>query len=96
MPDAHGGKGSAVSTVIPTLDAAIPAGVGVDIGCGMIAARTTYTASDIEDLDLSLLRAAIERAVPLSPSNYNHDLNRFPFTAGRAPRLGSPLTRHRP
>ena len=83
MPDAHSGKGSAVGTVIPTLDAVIPAAVGVDIGCGMIAARTTYIASDIEDLDLSLLRAAIERAIPLSPGNYNHDLDRFPFTAAR-------------
>ena len=40
MPDAHVGKGAAVGTVIPTLGAVIPAAVGVDIGCGMIAART--------------------------------------------------------
>jgi tRNA-splicing ligase RtcB len=39
----HSGKGSAVGTVIPTLDAVIPAAVGVDIGCGMIAARTVYS-----------------------------------------------------
>jgi tRNA-splicing ligase RtcB len=83
MPDAHSGKGSAVGTVIPTLDAVIPAAVGVDIGCGMIAARTTYTASDIAGLDLAVLRAEIERVIPLSPGNYNHDLDRFPFTAAR-------------
>lgn len=40
MPDAHSGKGSAIGTVIPTIGAVIPAAVGVDIGCAMIAART--------------------------------------------------------
>lgn len=83
MPDAHSGKGSAVGTVIPTLDAVIPAAVGVDIGCGMIAARTTYTASDIDGLDLAALRTEIERVIPLSPGNYNQDLDRFPFTQAR-------------
>lgn len=83
MPDAHSGKGSAVGTVIPTIDAVIPAAVGVDIGCGMIAARTTYTAKDIEGRDLSKLRQSIEWAIPLSPGNYNGHLDRFPFTAAR-------------
>jgi tRNA-splicing ligase RtcB (3'-phosphate/5'-hydroxy nucleic acid ligase) len=83
MPDAHSGKGSAVGTVIPTLDAVIPAAVGVDIGCGMIAARTTYRADDIRGLDLSALREAIEHAIPLSPGNYNHAVDRFPFTEAR-------------
>lgn len=71
MPDAHAGKGSAVGTVIPTLGAVIPAAVGVDIGCGMIAVRTTYTAADIRELDLIKLRNELERAIPLSPGNYN-------------------------
>jgi tRNA-splicing ligase RtcB len=83
MPDAHSGKGSAVGTVIPTIDAVIPAAVGVDIGCGMIAARTTYGASDIDGRDLAALRSAIERVIPLSPGNYNRDLDRFPFTEAR-------------
>lgn len=83
MPDAHSGKGSAVGTVIPTIDAVIPAAVGVDIGCGMIAARTTYSASDIQGRDLGRLREAIEAAIPLSPGNYNADLFRFPFTDAR-------------
>jgi tRNA-splicing ligase RtcB len=83
MPDAHSGKGSAVGTVIPTIDAVIPAAVGVDIGCGMIAARTTYSASDIDNRDLAALRSAIEHVIPLSPGNYNHDLERFPFTGAR-------------
>ncbi|HEY0680783.1 MAG TPA: RtcB family protein [Steroidobacter sp.] len=63
MPDVHVGKGSTVGSVIPTLQAVIPAAVGVDIGCGMIAAKTTLRASDLPD-NLSGVRAAIERAVP--------------------------------
>ena len=63
MPDVHLGKGSTVGSVIPTLDAIIPAAVGVDIGCGMIAAKTTLTASDLPD-SLARMRSAIERAVP--------------------------------
>ncbi len=47
MPDAHLGKGSAVGTVIPTKDAVIPAAVGVDIGCGMVAAKTRFTEQDL-------------------------------------------------
>lgn len=80
MPDAHVGKGSSVGTVIPTRGAIIPAAVGVDIGCGMIAAKTIYTAEDIEKMDLHELRIAIEDAIPLSPGNYNSNLDRFPFT----------------
>lgn len=63
MPDVHLGKGSTIGSVIPTLGAIIPAAVGVDIGCGMIAASTTLTASDLPD-NLAPLRAAIEKAVP--------------------------------
>lgn len=83
MPDAHLGKGSAVGTVIPTLDAVIPAAVGVDIGCGMIAARTVYTATDIAGRDLAALRESLESAIPLSPGNYNKNLARFTFTEAR-------------
>ncbi|MES2820591.1 MAG: RtcB family protein [Pseudomonadota bacterium] len=63
MPDVHLGKGSTIGSVIPTLGAVIPAAVGVDIGCGMMAARTSLTASDLPD-NLGGLRDAIERAVP--------------------------------
>jgi tRNA-splicing ligase RtcB len=63
MPDVHVGKGSTVGSVIPTLNAVIPAAVGVDIGCGMIAAKTTLMASDLPD-SLARVRAAIEKAVP--------------------------------
>lgn len=63
MPDVHLGKGSTIGSVIPTVGAIIPAAVGVDIGCGMIAARTSLMASDLPD-NLSGLRSAIEKAVP--------------------------------
>src|SRR5450830_1795847 len=63
MPDVHLGKGSTIGSVIPTLGAVIPAAVGVDIGCGMMAAKTTLTASDLPD-NLGPLRSAIERAIP--------------------------------
>ena len=63
MPDVHFGIGATVGSVIPTLKAIIPAAVGVDIGCGMMAAKTTLTAGDLPD-NLAPLRSAIERAVP--------------------------------
>lgn len=63
MPDVHLGKGSTIGSVIPTVGAIIPAAVGVDIGCGMIAARTSLMASDLPD-NLLGIRTAIERAVP--------------------------------
>jgi len=63
MPDVHEGKGSTIGSVIPTLGAIIPAAVGVDIGCGMIAARTSLSASDLPD-NLHEWRCAIEAAVP--------------------------------
>ncbi len=63
MPDVHLGKGSTIGSVIPTRGAIIPAAVGVDIGCGMMAARTTLTAADLPT-SLHGLRSAIERAVP--------------------------------
>ncbi|WP_274604295.1 RtcB family protein [Erwinia persicina] len=63
MPDVHVGKGSTIGSVIPTKGAIIPAAVGVDIGCGMIAVRTSLLASDLPD-NLLGIRTAIERAVP--------------------------------
>jgi tRNA-splicing ligase RtcB (3'-phosphate/5'-hydroxy nucleic acid ligase) len=63
MPDVHLGIGATVGSVIPTKKAIIPAAVGVDIGCGMIACKTTLRAEDLPD-NLGPLRAAIERAVP--------------------------------
>lgn len=63
MPDVHAGKGATVGSVIPTVGAIIPAAIGVDIGCGMMAVRTSLRAEQLPDT-LAPLRAAIERAVP--------------------------------
>jgi tRNA-splicing ligase RtcB len=76
MPDAHLGLGATVGSVIPTLKAVIPAAVGVDIGCGMIAVKTQFTASDLDDAATPLkdLREQIERAVPTSAGAYNRKI----------------------
>jgi tRNA-splicing ligase RtcB len=63
MPDVHVGKGATVGSVIATKGAIIPAAVGVDIGCGMMAVQTTLKAKDLPE-SLANLRARIERAVP--------------------------------
>ena len=63
MPDVHWGIGATVGSVIPTSGAIVPAAVGVDIGCGMMAVRTSLGASDLPD-NLGALRAEIERTVP--------------------------------
>lgn len=63
MADVHWGKGATIGSVIATKQAIVPAAVGVDIGCGMMAVRTSLTASDFPD-SLSAIRAEIERAVP--------------------------------
>jgi tRNA-splicing ligase RtcB len=71
MPDAHLGLGATVGSVIPTLGAIMPAAVGVDIGCGMIAVKTQFTRSSLAGRDLAELREQIERAVPLSAGHDN-------------------------
>lgn len=63
MPDVHLGKGATIGSVVPTLGAVIPAAVGVDIGCGMMAVRTSMTSKHLPD-NLGGVRAAIEKAVP--------------------------------
>lgn len=75
MPDAHLGLGATVGSVIPTLRAVMPAAVGVDIGCGMIAVKTQFTAASLAELaetkPLRELREQIERAIPTSAGAYN-------------------------
>jgi tRNA-splicing ligase RtcB (3'-phosphate/5'-hydroxy nucleic acid ligase) len=63
MPDVHYGIGATVGSVVPTQDAIIPAAVGVDIGCGMMAIETDLPAARLPD-SLKSLRTAIEKAVP--------------------------------
>lgn len=68
MPDVHLGKGATVGSVVPTRGAIIPAAVGVDIGCGMVAALTNLRAEDLPD-SLSEVRSLIEAAVPHGRTN---------------------------
>ena len=75
MPDAHLGLGATVGSVIPTLGAIIPAAVGVDIGCGMIAVRTQFGAGELPQ-DRRPVREAIERAIPLSAGAANSRVSR--------------------
>lgn len=90
MPDVHWGMGATVGSVIATKGAIIPAAVGVDIGCGMMAVETDIKAADLPD-SLAEIRTAIERAVP----------HGFVTTPGRALKGGweiapnSAITRYR-
>ena len=63
MPDVHYGMGATIGTVLPTVSAIIPAAVGVDIGCGMCAVRTSLHASQLPD-NLRELRSLVENAIP--------------------------------
>jgi tRNA-splicing ligase RtcB len=70
MPDVHWGIGATVGSVIPTKGAIIPAAVGVDIGCGMMAVKTSLRANDLPE-SLTRLRAQIERDVPLGAGGHH-------------------------
>jgi tRNA-splicing ligase RtcB len=76
MPDCHVGAGATVGSVIPTRASIIPAAVGVDIGCGMMAVRTQFYAHDLPGGagDLTILREQIEAVIPLSKGGYNTSL----------------------
>ena len=65
MPDVHLGIGATVGSVIPALKAIIPAAVGVDIGCGMMAARLSLTGNDFAERELKKVFSQIERDVPV-------------------------------
>src|SRR5262252_1906901 len=69
MPDCHYGKGATVGTVLATSGAVLPAAVGVDIGCGMIAVRTPLKRADIANP--AAIRAGIERRIPMSAGRNN-------------------------
>jgi len=88
MPDAHAGKGSTVGTVIATNGAIIPAAVGVDIGCGMIACKLPFTAERLPS-DLAPLRHSIERSVPVG-FNSNKEI-----TDRTAAALGDLTSKHK-
>jgi tRNA-splicing ligase RtcB len=86
MPDVHHGIGATVGSVIPTKGAVIPAAVGVDIGCGMIAVRTSLGATDLPD-DLKGIRTAIEQAVPHGRTNNGAPGDRGAWSDPPAPAL---------
>jgi tRNA-splicing ligase RtcB len=99
MPDVHLGKGATVGSVIPTRGAIIPAAVGVDIGCGMAAVRTTLRAGDLPD-SLAQLRNGIERSVPVG-NGRGGEHHRLPdgiatriAGSGLVPRLDAIKARH--
>lgn len=69
MPDVHLGKGATIGSVVPTHKAVIPAAVGVDIGCGMMAVKTSLKADQLPD-HLAGIRSAIEKAVPHGRSKH--------------------------
>ena len=74
MPDCHVGMGATVGSCIPTDGAIIPAAVGVDIGCGMVAVRTPLSRGDLPE-NLSGIREGIERRIPLSAGKYDRRLS---------------------
>ena len=78
MPDVHMGKGATVGSVIPTRASVIPAAVGVDIGCGVIAAKTNLKAEDLPTSLLSL-RHQIERDIPVG---FNEHAKGIPSVSG--------------
>lgn len=82
MPDVHFGLGATVGSVIPTTKAIIPAAVGVDIGCGMMATRLSLRAEDLPD-NLSKVRKSIERTVPVG-------FNDWKKRSGRKGKFGPP------
>ncbi|HRW17301.1 MAG TPA: RtcB family protein [Dermatophilaceae bacterium] len=86
MPDVHLGKGATVGSVIAMRQAVAPAAVGVDIGCGMIAVRTSLTAEDLPD-DLHPLRLAIEKAVPVGFAGHQRPVDPTRLELGHPDRV---------
>lgn len=79
MPDAHWGRGATVGTVLPTLGAIIPAAVGVDIGCGMMAIRTQWTEADFDNMEYKQsIHDSIKEAISMSfgKGSYNNQVAR--------------------
>ncbi|MEV6398404.1 RtcB family protein [Streptomyces sp. NPDC051907] len=74
MPDVHYGKGATVGSVIAMSGAVCPAAVGVDIGCGMSAVKSSLTANDLPE-DLSRLRSKIERAIPVGRGMHRDEVD---------------------
>ena len=93
MPDVHMGKGATVGSVIPTREAIVPAAVGVDIGCGMCAVRTSLTAEQLPE-SLREVRNQIERDVPVGFDMHSNRRVRAEAAAVVEPGLNQILDRH--
>jgi tRNA-splicing ligase RtcB len=93
MPDVHMGKGATVGSVIPTRGAIIPAAVGVDIGCGMCAVRTSLVAADLPE-SLRTVRNQIERDVPVGFDMHSNRNVRAKAASTVEPGLKAILDRH--
>lgn len=72
MPDTHFGKGATVGTVLPSNGAVVPSAVGVDIGCGMIAVKTTLKKEQFPTEVLEKIKTGIERRIPMSAGKFNN------------------------
>lgn len=94
MPDAHMGIGATVGSVLAMRDAIIPAAVGVDIGCGMIAARLSLTANDIDDASLKKVFDQISRDVPVGRGQHRDRDARTDAAMAFAPELKLLTDRH--
>jgi len=93
MPDVHLGIGATVGSVIPTRGAIVPAAVGVDIGCGMNALRTSLTAADLPD-SLRGVRSRVERAVPVGFDMHDRDPVKRSTVTPMARELDAIIERH--
>jgi tRNA-splicing ligase RtcB len=93
MPDVHFGKGSTVGTVVATKGAIMPACVGVDIGCGMIAVRTSLTPESVRP-HLEAIREGIERRIPLGIGPYGANSRILPSAEARIAILEAEATQH--
>jgi tRNA-splicing ligase RtcB len=94
MPDAHCGIGATVGSVLATNRAIIPAAVGVDIGCGMIAARLSLTANEIDEARLRKVFDQISRDVPVGRGSHHGDRVRAQAAREFEPGLKRLLERH--
>jgi tRNA-splicing ligase RtcB len=94
MPDVHLGKGATVGSVIATKHAIVPAAVGVDIGCGMAAVRTTLTATDLDEARLKKVFDQIARDVPLGFDQHRENRAPADVAVSFKPALDAILAKH--
>ena len=94
MPDVHPGAGATIGSVVAMRDAVIPAAVDVDIGCGMLAARTSLTASDIDEKSLRRLFDQLSKDVPVGFASHPEATAPYSLVFDLMPRLGRIVEKH--